>query len=106
MDGRNEVAQTEQQVSEMADGNGGFFTSPERITAWAFRTLIALVGTAGTVVLWLAWGALQDVKTEVKEQTKSSWSAIATVTDNQNKTAATLGVASQVISDLRKEADD
>lgn len=90
----------------MAESNGGFFTTPERITAWAFRTLITLVGTAGTVVLWLAWGSLQEVKTEMHEQLKTSWAAISTLSNSQSQMAITLGVASQTIADLRKEADD
>ena len=96
---------------------GGFFATPERATAWVFRALITLVGAAGTTVLWLAWGALQDVKDQVKEQNKTAWAAIATISSNQGQMTTTLGVLSQTVTDnfkgeaqvigeLRKEADD
>jgi hypothetical protein len=95
----------------------GFFDTPERATAWIFRALITLVGAAGTTVLWLAWGALQDVKAEMHDQNKTVWTALGTLSTNQNQMATTLGVLSQTVSDnfkgeaqiigdLRKEADD
>lgn len=83
----------------------GFFDTPERITAWVFRTLITLVGATGTAVLWMAWGSLQDVKTDLKHNAEIQWQAITTLTANQNQAAATAAVMSTTLADhIKQEA--
>ena len=95
----------------------GFFDTPERITAWAFRALIALVGAMGTTVLWMAYGSLQEVKSDLKHNAEIQWTAISTLTANQNQAAATAAVMStslvdhikqesQVIDDIHAELKD
>lgn len=78
----------------------------ERAAAWVFRILIALVGASSTAVLWMAWGALADVKNDLKTGIQQQWVAIGKISDTQSQTTRDLSVQTQTLSDhIRMESD-
>lgn len=83
----------------------GFFDTPERATAWAFRTLIALLMSSTTIVGYLAWGTLQDLKSELKEQTRSTWQNMSTLQASQNQTAVSLSSLAVTVTDHIKRTE-
>lgn len=77
----------------------------EMALAWAFRAILALFVSLLTGVMWMAWGALQQVQTDIKHNAEVQWSAITTLTANQNQSAAAQAVLSTSLADhIKQEA--
>ena len=82
-----------------------FTKTKEMAFAWAFRAALGLAVTAGTGILYMAWGSLQEVRTDLKHNAEIQWTAIATLTANQNQAAANAAVMSTTLADhIRQEA--
>ncbi len=78
----------------------------ERVAAWIFRGALAFAVSAGTAVLWMAWGSLSDVKADLKTGIQQQWLAIGKINDAQAQTAREVGVQTQTLSDhIRMESD-
>jgi hypothetical protein len=89
----------------MNDVLGEFTKTKEMALAWAFRGVLALLVATGSTLMWMAWGELQDVKTDLKHNAKIQWQAITTLTNNQNQAAAASAVMATTLSDhIKQEA--
>jgi hypothetical protein len=94
-----------------------FTKTKEMALAWIFRAGMAVILSLGTGMLWLARDELQEVKSDLKHNAEISWTAISTLTANQNQAAANAAVMStslvdhikqesQVIDDIHAELKD
>jgi hypothetical protein len=92
--------------ARMADLLKEITQTKERAAAWVFRILIALVGASTTAVLWMAWGALADVKNDLKTGIQQQWLAIGKINDAQAQVSRDIGIQTQVLADhIRTETD-
>jgi hypothetical protein len=82
-----------------------FTKTKEMALAWIFRAGMALVLSLGTGMLWMAWGSLQEVRADLKHNAEMQWTAITTLTANQNQAAAAAAVMATTLTDhIRQEA--
>lgn len=71
----------------------------ERLAAWAFRLLIALVGATGSAMLWMGYDALNKVEAQVSKQGEVVWTSIQDAQQQQAATAQKVEVLTQVVKD-------
>lgn len=82
-----------------------FTKTPEMGMAWLFRGALSLLMSAIVCILWMAWGSLQEVRADLKHSAEIQWTAITTLTANQNQAAANAAVMSTTLADhIRQEA--
>lgn len=77
----------------------------EMALAWTFRGLLGLLVSLGTGIMWMAWGSLQEVRTDLKHNAEVQWSAIMDLKANQNQATANAAVMSTTLADhIRQES--
>lgn len=77
----------------------------EMALAWAFRAVLGLLVSALTMILYMAWGQLQQVQNDIKHTAEVQWTAITTLTNNQNQAAAAAAVQATSLADhIKQEA--
>jgi len=68
--------------------------------------LIALVGAAGSFVLWLVWYSLQEVKSDPKAGQALQWTAIGKINDAEVHVENTIsGLSVQLSDHIKAETD-
>lgn len=78
----------------------------ERIAAWVFRMVLAFAVSAGTAVLYMAWGSLTEVKADLRSGIQQQWLAIGKINDGQAQASRDLGIQTQTLSDHIKTETD
>ena len=78
----------------------------ERAAAWIFRGALSFAIAAGSAVLWMAWGALSDVKADLKIGIQQQWLAIGKINDAQAESRRDLAVSTQTLADHIKTETD
>jgi hypothetical protein len=87
------------QGDVMADLLKEMVQTKERTAAWIFRGALSFAIAAGSTVVWMAWGTLQDVKADQKTGVQLQWTAIGKINDAQQDASRALGILTTKLDD-------